>query len=93
MEETEFQFAIAEYEIDRPVTLPFTDGNQVVPGWMVAHLGGPEKVIADLSRFAATVTFEEFTRQFFLEAAAVELRAIQMSILAERAPRVQSPWS
>ena len=93
MEETEFQFAIAEQDFDRPVTLAFKDGNQVVPGWMVAHLGGPERVIADLSRFAVTVSFEEFTRDFFIEAASAQVRSVLMSILNSRESRVPSQWS
>ncbi|HZS47753.1 MAG TPA: hypothetical protein VFC63_21975 [Blastocatellia bacterium] len=90
MNESQFHFATTSEVLDQPVTLQFQDGNQVVPGWMVAHLGGPEKVIADLSGYVVKISFEDFTRDFFQEAASQQLRAIYMSILnnQHRGPRV-----
>ena len=76
-----FNFAVAGAREDRPVTMQFSDGNQVVPGWMVAHLGGPGNVITRFSGIARDMTFEEFTREFFQEVASEELRNFQRKLI------------
>ncbi len=48
------------------VELEFADGRHVVPEWVVAHLGGVDKVTAPESvAVAARLTFEEFMRAFY----------------------------
>jgi len=65
------------------MALQFKDGTQTIPGWMVAHLGGPANVISALSGYAATVTFEQFTGEFFQEASSIELRRFHTMLIQD----------
>jgi len=69
--------------------LMFADGEQCLPGWMVEHLGGRNKVALEVSKFAGTVSYEEFTRQFFEAAAAGQIREALATFLGQRSDRFQ----
>jgi len=83
MHNADFQFATTEQPNDQPIALQFKDGPQTIPGWMVAHLGGPGNVISALSTYASTVTFEQFTGEFFKEASSIELRRFHTTLIQE----------
>ena len=83
MHNADFQFATNAPEADQPIALQFKDGPQTIPGWMVAHLGGPANVISALSNYASTVTFEQFTGEFFQEASSIELRRFHTRLIQE----------
>jgi hypothetical protein len=70
------------------VTLQFADGEKVVPGWLVAHLGGPGKVTeAEFKATVKGVTYEEFTSGFHEEVAANTLNKVQSSIVQQHLRR------
>lgn len=65
------------------VEIEFADGRHVIPRWMVAHLGGADKVTTAESMAAARlVTFEEFSRRFHAAAGREALNGIQNQVIA-----------
>ena len=46
-----------------PVEILFADGRRAVPGWIVAHYGGEEKLLADASLLSG-VTYAQFAASF-----------------------------
>ncbi len=65
-----------------PVMVTFADGEHQLEEWMVAHLGGTEKVDNTVFRQqAAEFTFQDFVAAFFNQAAEEQLSAIGQQII------------
>jgi hypothetical protein len=72
------------------VALEFANGWNVIPKWIVAHLGGTEAVTSEASmQKARTVTFEEFTRRFHSAVASSTLKSVQDRIIATHLQRLK----
>ena len=68
--------------IEQPVRMRFKDGEHMVPGFMVAQLGGEDELKASASALAH-ITFAEFARAYSDEQAGSYLRRAQGQMIRE----------
>lgn len=64
-----------------PVSVTFADGERSVPGWIVSHYGGSEKLLADAAVFAQ-VTYADFIRSFEEAVGREHLNEVQAEVVS-----------
>lgn len=62
-ESTANTFVMGGAARDEPVEIDFADSRRAVPGWVVAHYGGEEKLLADAALLSG-VTYADFFASF-----------------------------
>lgn len=67
---------------EEPVRVRFSDGERAVPGWIVAHYGGKQKLLEDAAVFAG-VRYSDFISSFDEAVARERLNQVGAQIVGQ----------